>query len=152
MLECTINRSHGLENHEMIYNHLEAFGLKVLLIAREEKNELHDTHFHVLVDNGMLATSELYTLTNIVFRDVRDEEATLVYFTKEGKYKCFNGFQINLSRKQKLDMKQVIEDITNGYDYIELVMKYGLSVVKYCYGIKALIADLQIKNRKENTK
>lgn len=146
MIECTIQNQHDLKNQKQIYDFLEGWGLKVLLIAREDANGIHDTHYHVLCDNEVEMIDMFYKSTNIVFREVRDLQATLIYFTKEGKYKSYNDFTVNLTNKPKLDMKEVIEDIKHGSTYIDLVYKYGMPVVKNCYGIQALIKEMREKN------
>lgn len=149
MIECTIQKQHDLKNQKMIFDFLEGWGLKVLLIAREDANGIHDTHYHVLCDNEHEMIEMYYKCTNIVFREVRDLDATLVYFTKEGKYNTYNDFQVNISKKPKLDMKEVIEDIKLGSTYVDLVYKYGTPIVKNCYGIQALIKEMNNNKRKE---
>lgn len=149
MIECTIQKQHDLKNQKMIFDYLEDWGLKVLLIAREDANGIHDTHYHVLCDNEVEMIDTFYQLTNIVFREVRSLDATLLYFTKDGKYNTYNDFQVNVSNKPKLDMKEVIEDINHGSTYIDLVYKYGMPIVKNCYGIQALIKEMNNNKRKE---
>lgn len=149
MIECTIQKQHNLKNQKQIYEYLEGWGLKVLLIAREDANGIHDTHYHVLCDDEIEMIDIMYQSCGIVFREVRDLDATLVYFTKEGKYNTYNDFQVNLSKKPKLDMKEVIEDIKLGSLYIDLVYKYGMPIVKNCYGIQALIKEMNNNKRKD---
>lgn len=149
MIECTIQKQHDLKNQQQIFEYLEGWGLKVFLIAREDANGIHDTHFHVLCDNEPELIDLFYKNTNIVFREVQSLDATLVYFTKEGKYNTYNNFQVNLSKKTKLDMVQVIEDIKQGSSYVDLVYKYGMPIVKNCYGIQALIKEMNNNKRKE---
>lgn len=151
MIETTIQKQHGFDNKEIINAVMVSLGLKTLLIAREDKNEVHDTHFHVLCDNEVDQIDRIYQQSGLIFREVRDLEATITYFTKEGKYQTYNGFKVNLSKKNKLDMKQVIEDIENGSTYADLVYKYGYQIVKNCYGIQHLIRELNKNKRKERS-
>ena len=154
-IECTINKSNEFKNSDEIAEKFSILGYNVLLIANEITANTNDTHYHVLIDTQFqeieqvtTVISNLYEQTNIISRYVKNIHATILYFMKDGKYKTYNGYVIpEQIKKNKLDTKQLIQDIHNGNKYVDLVSKYGLIIFKTAYGVKQLINEIQQERR-----
>ena len=155
-IEITVNKSHDFVNSYEIYNKLWKFGYNAVLISNEVSPTTNETHFHVLIEltekqseDITKAINDLYDSINIIPRYVRNLNATIVYFTKDGKYKLYNDFVIPKEvSKQKLDFNLLIQDIMQGLQYKDLVLKYGMVILKNAYGINQLIRSVNERSTK----
>ena len=155
-IEITVNKSKHFVNSNEIYNMLWKFGYNAVLISNEVSPTTNETHFHVLIEltekqseDITKAINDLYDSTNIIPRYVRNLNATIVYFTKDGKYKLYNDFVIPKEvSKQKLDFNLLIQDIMKGLQYKDLVLKYGMVILKNAYGINQLIRSVNERSTK----
>lgn len=150
-IELTVNKSHDFKNSDSINDTLSQLGYKVVLISNELTPSTNETHFHVLIEltekqeqDITNTLNDLYISTNLISRIVKNLNATIIYFIKDGKYKLYNNFIIpNEIKKNKIDMQLLVKDIIDGYNYHELVIKYGVFVLKNAYGIKELIYSIR---------
>lgn len=153
-IEITVNKSSSFKNADQIYVNLKNLGYHAVLIGREVSPTTNETHFHVLIEltekqeQDINATiHNLYESINIIPRYVRNLNATIVYFTKDGKHKLYDNFVIPKEiSKQKLDFNLLIQDIMQGLNYHDLVLKYGMVILKNAYGINQLINSVN-KNK-----
>lgn len=155
-IEITVNKSHEFSDMNEINNKLWKFGYNAVLISWELSPTTNQTHFHVLIEltekqseDITKAINDLYDSINIIPRYVRNLNATIVYFIKECKYKLYNDFVIPKEvSKQKLDFNLLIQDIMKGLEYKDLVLKYGMVILKNAYGINQLIRSVNERSTK----
>lgn len=123
---------------------------KVVLASREVSPTTNETHFHVLIEltenqeqDITKSINDLYESINIIPRYVRKINPTILYFIKDGQYKLYNNFIIPAGiNKIKLDFNLLIQDIMKGLTYHDLVLKYGMVILKNAYGINQLIRSI----------
>ncbi len=140
MIETTVNKSMGDRlTSDKIYELFTSHGLKVLLISNEITPNSLATHFHCLLDNKLEDVPEELYNQNFIFREVRDEAKAVSYFSKEGKFKVYNGFKVPSSKK--IDLNALVLDIKEGLSYSELLLKYGFGVMRYGYYIKLIKSE-----------
>lgn len=155
-IELTINRDTAFKSMDEINRILQYFGYKVVLVSREITATTNNIHFHVLVEltekqeqDIQITLNDLYVSTNYIARIVKNLNATIIYFIKDGRYKVYNDFIIpHELKKHKIDMQLLVKDIIDGYTYHELVIKYGVFVLKNAYGINQLIGSIRFDNNK----
>lgn len=152
-IEMTVNKSHDFKNSDEIYKVLKVLDYKVVLISNELTQTTNETHFHVLIElneqqeqNIQETLNNLYDSINIIPRHVKNINATILYFIKDGQYKLYNGFIIPPKlTKNKIDIKLLVDDIKKGFTYHDLVLKYGMVIIKNAYGINHLIGSINQK-------
>lgn len=153
-IEITVNKSSSFKNADQIHSNLKTLGYHAVLIGREVSPTTNETHFHVLIqltvqqEADINATIDsLYESINIIARYVRNLNATILYFIKDGKHKLYDNFVLPKEiTKQKIDFNLLIEDIMKGLNYHDLVLKYGMPILKNAYGINQLIQSIN-KNK-----
>lgn len=158
-IEITVNKSKNFVNMNQIYELLKIIGYNAVLISRELSPTTNETHFHVLIELTEIqendinkSISDLYDSIEIIPRYVKNINGTIIYFIKDGKYKVYNDFVIpNTITKQKIDFKLLVEDIYQGLDYKDLVLKYGMVILKNAYGINQLIYSINQNKNKERS-
>lgn len=152
-IEITVNKSKHFVNTDQIFHMLTSISYNAVLISNEVSPTTNETHFHVLIQlteyqeqDITRSINELYESINIIPRYVRNLNATIVYFTKDGKYKLYNNFIMPKEvSKQKLDFNLLIQDIMKGLTYKDLALKYGMVILKNAYGINQLIRSVNEK-------
>lgn len=152
-IEITVNKSHHFKTSDAIHETLSKIGYDAVLISNEVSPTTNETHFHVLIklndnqeNNINESMTDLYDSINIIPRYVKNLNATIIYFIKDGKYKLYNQYVLpSAISKQKLDFNLLIQDIMKGLTYHDLCLKYGMVILKNAYGINQLIRSINDK-------